>query len=258
MMDAIKRKQLFLRDNPNFSFIKNEIRIDKTNGQQYCPFERFIDFKERININFVFVYKEKKQNVYRLIPGSHFLERYNYQKRAKLLFDLIILLSFFFVFAEIINILIGSLLGGLFVLSIFIFLAYIPLQILYDMLHSLHIYYYSYDNSPKNLAEGCCFHKIRELMVFPALFTRLPRFSFIYYPVLFYKAFRGLLESSKMSFYVSYIKRHERYKAEPKQVSFLLGLVSTLDATIQTATVSQYEFLSCFVEDIDGKYRLLK
>ena len=95
-------------------------------------------------------------------------------------------------------------------------------------------------------------------MVLPALFTNPPRFAFIYYPVFFYKVSRGLLESSKMSFFVSYLKKLEKYEAEPNEISFLLGLVSTLDATIQTATVSQYEFISCFVEDIDGKYKLLK
>ena len=258
MMDAIQRKQQFLRDNPNFFYVKNEIRIDKRNGQHYRPFERFADYKERININFVFIYKEKKQKVYRLLPGFHFLERQNYQKRAKLLIGLIILLSTFLFIAEIINILIGTLMGGLFVLSIFICFAYIPLQILFDMLHSLHIYHYSYDNSPENMAEGCCFHEIHELMVLPALFTNLPRFAFIYYPVFFYKVSRGLLESSKMSFFVSYLKKLEKYEAEPNEISFLLGLVSTLDVTIQTATVSQYEFLRCFVKGLDGRYKLLK
>ena len=258
MMDALKRKQKFLRDFPNFSHIKNETRIDGRDGQLYRPFERFTDYKKRLKIDILFVYKERGRNIYNLLPGFHLLRQFDFHKRVKLLMGCVILIFSFFLIAEIMNIILGSFFTSLLILSLFVCFVYIPIQILVDMVKSLHIYHYCYDNSPEHMAEGCCFQETSEIFVFPSLYICLHRSSLLYYPILLYNEMVELIKSTKVGIFFSFITKQEKYVADSSEVMFLLGLVSTLDSTIQKATASQFEFLHCFVRRLDGSYGLLK
>lgn len=225
-------KQAFLKDNPDFYELRDEVWIDKNTGEPYRPFERYIDNGNSLMVELLLLSKD-------------YLKNFNWIAEICLTLFLSVTLC------------IDDRYMLVFVSGIVISMIYLPIQYIIDFINASHIYRFLYECTDEKHAYETFLLEKQEIVLIKRNDNKYPRFTWFYYFLYVRDLIRDLKKSKKLGLLKVFIVTKEVYVSSNREEEFVHSCVEDAINRIQANSTQKKERIKCLISDNSGNFKII-
>ena len=226
-------KQAFLTDNPDFYFLRDEVWIDRKTGEEYRPFERYIDNGNNYTVELL------------LLSRNH-LKRFNWIAEVLLALFLSVTLC------------IDDPYMLVFVAGIITSMLYLPIQYGIDYINSSHIYRFLYECTDERHAFETFLQEKQEIPLINRNVRGDCRFTFAYYFLYVKDMITRFRKSNKLYLLKLFFTTKIQYVSTKREEELVRSCVADAINIIQNSSINEIDLIKCLINDGSVNYKIIQ
>lgn len=226
-------KQAYLIDNPDFYHLRAEIWIDPKTGEEYRPFENYIDNGNSFMVELLFLSK-------------------NHQNRFNWVAE--VLLSLFLM----VTLCIDDPYMLVFVAGILTSMLYMPIQYGIDYINSSHIYRFIYECTVERHAYETFLQEEQEIPLFNRNVRKYSKFTPVYYCLSLKDMFNGIRVSKKLDSLKLFFSTKELYVSTKREEEMVRFCVTDAINRSQNGSINKIDWIKCLINDGSASYKIIQ
>ena len=226
-------KQAFLTDNPDFYFLRDEIWIDRDTGEEYRPFERYIDNGNSFTVELL------------VLSIDHY-KGFNWIAEILLALFLSVTLC------------IDDPYMLVFMVGIITSMLYLPVQYGIDYIKSSHIYRFLYECTDDRHAFETFLQEKQEIPLINRNVRKHCRFTFAYYFLYVKDMITIFRKSKKLDLLKLFFTTKIQYVSTKREEELVRSCVADAINIIQNSSINEIDLIKCLINDGSVSYKIIQ